>query len=708
MGNVKTALLAAFGMVAGGLAADRGEAAGMVWETYPGFFSPGHAGIVLGDFDGDGRIEAAVSGHAGMQVIATLAKPAAGGALSIESMTVLPGLTLAGRLQRGPGEGGEERLVGVATASGLPSSVVVFGGVPLRVLRTIPVPNITMVSAIADVDADGAPEIVGLQGYQWGAQYPVILDYATGAVKWTGVEAANDVAVAQLDGDAALELLVSTGSSSSSNPAPGRVLDGATRQVEWSWPAGFNRFLVGQFTADPGVRTFATWSQWGGRIQIFRSQPYSPIGEIDAGEVAAASVVRLNGVDHIAIGAGQWGNVSIVNPRTGATTFSVQNPEHGVSAIESGDLDGDGRMELVFGAGLTSTGKDTLRVMDIETQSIDFVSDDEVGPHTAVARGVLSGPGSDQVVFLTMESDSGYRGSNLYVLDALSGARLRSRVEVVDSWTRRVPHVAVAQLDNDPQAEIVVASAQVYTPLVAVIDGVTLQDQWRRQDFAGGSSNVEISAMQTVDVNGDGVDDVVVALNSGRVTVLDGRNGATIWQSVTIQGETAPALAAFRSAGRAYIAMARGRAIYLFDTVSGLVVAVSKRPQSVRTITRWGEGAACRLGALEGDTTFGIFSCSDLSRERELSVPAGSTFARPFDASATRFLVASDGVLYEVRSGRAPARLTPALGTSLGFGDKGIVTPSPDGRSANVIIGTSHMVTRRSVTTDDLFSHGFD
>jgi outer membrane protein assembly factor BamB len=415
----------------------------------------------------------------------------------------------------------------------------------------------------------------------------------------------------------------------------------------------------------------------------------------------------MNDLDHIAVGSGQWGEIKIYDPRNGDAVFSAANPEHGVSAIAGGNLDGDAGVELVYGAGLTSTGEDLLRIIDSASLQNEYFALDEVGPHSALARGDAAGGHSDQVAYVTRASRSEYAGSNLHVLDAGSGRALRSRDDVMRSWNQAAPFLAIAQLDDDAQGEIVLASAYLYTPAVAVFDGVTLEDEWRRQDFVNESAT--ISSLAMADVNADGVSDVMVALSTGRIHVLDGRNGASIWQSVTIQGDTPPVMSSFStSSGAVGVLLGRGNGIYVLDTSAGLVTSVKKTSASIAALHSWESGDNCEVGALDVQNVLSVYACADLSYKRQLQMPVETRFFRPFDTQATRFIAAAGHLLYEVRAGRLPALVSGVLGDQAGAGNQGEVIPDADGKSADVVIGSMHMVTRLRVESEDLFADGFE
>ena len=86
------------------------------------------------------------------------------------------------------------------------------------------------------------------------------------------------------------------------------------------------------------------------------------------------------GVLDILYGDDQWGNIYALDSQTGEEFWKIRNPEHGVTAIAVADFDGDGSIEIAWGAGWSSTGADYLYIVDVETQEEKWKSVDLDGP----------------------------------------------------------------------------------------------------------------------------------------------------------------------------------------------------------------------------------------------------------------------------------------------------------------------------------------
>ncbi|MCP4092553.1 MAG: hypothetical protein GY747_03805 [Planctomycetes bacterium] len=67
----------------------------------------------------------------------------------------------------------------------------------------------------------------------------------------------------------------------------------------------------------------------------------------------------------------------------------MDNPEHGTTSVTLADVDADGQLEIVWGAGHSSSGKDIMYVADAATLAIEWESLDLRGPFIGPVRGVM-------------------------------------------------------------------------------------------------------------------------------------------------------------------------------------------------------------------------------------------------------------------------------------------------------------------------------
>ncbi len=688
------------------------------WEHYFGLKFLAVGGIAVADLNLDGKPEAIIRdcgpsfeyGNCNSNVLALLNSDSTG-RLDVRSVAILPVVDMGNPIiWTRPGF--VDR-VAVAVNLGTPQAeVLILGGVPLQVLKVIPAPMVYKLIAIDDVDADGEAEIVAITGsVGWMSTYLTIFDYRTGDVEWTSQTEVRDVVVGQFDADPALELVVTATS--------GQVIDGATHAVEWSYAGGFgDRLLVGRFGATDKLGFAAANSS---RLQIFQSQPYSPVSEISFpyGASQTAAVVRVvpGGADQIAVAnAESVSSVVIYDPRSSTIVRRIGDVDSRMdtAAIGAGDLDGDGRIELVITANETfTTSAKRLSAVDLGTSASDYARTGVRGPFSPLARGDLEGSGNrGQIALLDQGTDPYRSGQTVSVLDVSTGAMLRSRT-IADHapWMQVIPLVATGQLDADVQQEIVIASQEAYSGFVMALDGRTLAQQWRvgsQTDTSALGSGMP-TGLGLIDVNGDGREDVVVGTADGRIVVLNGANGAVLWTSITLSGVRSGSLGVYRAAsGAPHAIVARGEALYLFDLASRLLVASTNTPEEVQAIRQWGSGASCRIAAMDRYAAVSLHRCDTLAQVGQRLLPPNTTFFWPMDSAGNRFLAGSAGYLYDVDANGDATIASKPLGMDLGIGNQAAVDVDASGR-ADVVIGSNYLVTRVQVAAPDkLFANGFD
>ncbi len=371
---------------------------------------------------------------------------------------------------------------------------------------------------IADVDSDGKQEIVLVN-----EKFSLVYDAVTYNLEWTAAGmGGTQVAIGNLDSDADLEIVV--------NGSTGHVLNAKTKAQEWGYSGGFGFNMdIGDVDGDKRAE-IAFCNNWYDLIVLDGDTKVIKWQKNDLDDLDAMSVADVDGDGKydIVIGNGQWGSVTGYRGTDGTKLWSIGNPEHGVSGIGVGDANNDGTNEILFGAGLSSSGKDVLIAGSWKDQSVQWVSEDLDGPFH-VAAGDLDLDGRGEIVMASYGSDSDYQGGILKVYDGNT-----HRIEwstTIDTNYLKINQVAVGQLDSDPALEILISSDQWGEPRLQVYDGINKNVEWTGSNLGGSPSGIKV-----MNIDGDSVDEIVVAIGDSHVQVLNGASSVIEWDSGSVDG----------------------------------------------------------------------------------------------------------------------------------------------------------------------------
>lgn len=491
----------------------------------------GSAGLHVADIDADGQVEivadsrASAPGYARRWLVAT--PDGAGYDVAWASPPLADGI--AGlQVAQADSDPALEVVVATVGSSG-PSEVRVYDGATRAVESTIVTAVRNLLGlAVADADADGALEAV-ISG-DFGLQ---VFDLATGHLEYASATyAGGDVAVGNADDDPAPEIVVAGLSGT------GWVLDGRTHAVQWVNPTGFGRLVrIADLDGNgrPEVVAAEAWQSIRVIDAVDRSVLRSITTSLDIGALRLLDV-EGDGPLEIVYGDGQWGAVHVVDGATGLEKWHVDNPEHGVTDVALGDPDHDGERELLWGAGHTSSGPDHLYVAETATHGVEWESPDLVGPFFGLSWGDVDLDGEVELLAASNRSDSGYGDGIWFVHDYTTRAIEYQSPTTGRDWMGlwRVRH---ANLDPDPQPEILVATSDLYDGVVLCYDGRTHSEQWR----AVMPSGLGVRSLAVADLDGDGDAEVVAGSHVQHtgapgtfVFVYDGSTGAEQWRSPSL------------------------------------------------------------------------------------------------------------------------------------------------------------------------------
>jgi hypothetical protein len=311
------------------------------------------------------------------------------------------------------------------------------------------------------------------------------------------------IAVGNVDTDDSSELVIADRSSI------GVVVDRNTAAVEWTQMTGFGVLVELADLDEDGMEEIVAAEGWSA-IRVFdadlRAEKMTVETSHDIGSLSLSDVTG-DGLPEIIYGDNQWGAVHVVSVETRQDLFSVANPEHGTTDVVVGDVGGDGTMEIIWGAGASSTGPDHLYVADTVARQIVWESLDLVGPLAAVDLADMDGDGTLEIVMCSSQSNSSYGDGVLHVIDGETHYLEYHSTDLPDVHTwGGVASVKVAELDGDADLEYLLSLGHLYNGVLQVYDARThaLEDQSMMYKNLTGT-------LEVGDLDGDGTPEIALA-----------------------------------------------------------------------------------------------------------------------------------------------------------------------------------------------------
>lgn len=501
-----------------------------------GTFNAAGAGrLALADVDGDGITDVVFSALQGNPLL-LVAGVDTNGAIGLKQDLVVPydgvDTPSASGFARvlAWSEDGAARIVTV----GQNGTVRIYGQWPMVEVRRFDTQAGILAAAIGDIDVDGNDELVvlnaaGIRIYTVGAG-TLIHEIATADN--------NDLALAQLDADPALEIIVGGLYS-------GAVLDGATFATDWQSPTAFGHRIAVMPPGASGAQVWATapFFEFTG-FDVYGAMPWGPVWRQVLSEPIssmAMAVDEVEGSDVILTG-GSASTVIAFDLATQTERFRISNGAP-ISALAATDIDGDGQTEIIFSAINHYSTAPALAVADIATGTTRWQFIPNGRRYTAAAVGDTDGDGREDVLVAGPDST---RPGSIAKLDFVTGTE--GWLSPADAGTLEDPFriitrtIALARRANDARPRIVLAGARNEFHVgdigrIVVLDpsdmSPTLQVGGTPADVFG-----PIRAATTYDWAQDGNDALLVAEgirnwspNWPRLRVLSASDGNPLWTS---------------------------------------------------------------------------------------------------------------------------------------------------------------------------------
>jgi hypothetical protein len=452
---------------------------------------------------------------------------------------------------------------------------------------------------ITDVDGDNVNDIILCSTFH-------IYVYSGGGVlKWDLANVGGyELVVGQMDTDNAQEIAVTDGS----------VIDCDTHTVQWKRPQEFGRHLAAADIDNDGMKELIVAEGWQfvWAYDVDRKLPkWSISTSQDIGAILVTDIDN-NGSLELLVGQGQWGAVIAFDPMTQQQKWAVENPEHGVTNIAVGNADGDGAMELLWGAGATSSGQDHLYVANWQTQQIEWQNTHLDGPFIGPEVGDLDGDGRNEMVAISSDSNSGYSSGRILVFDAIT-QKLRAISGPTMSglgWTG-IHDLKLRDVNRDGRLEILVAASFTYDGVIEIYsfdssNNFTLNWTNTTQPFGAPFYSVDAA-----DVDGDGEMEIVGGVGAAHsgvesisIYVYSYNTSNEKWRSLHMGqgGITALSLADIDGDGSIeMIGMTNEHDVYIFDGASKVLEDILVGPFTAMRVQNVGGQPTIVLGNGNGE-----------------------------------------------------------------------------------------------------------
>ena len=338
-----------------------------------------------------------------------------------------------------------------------------------------------------------------------------------------------------MDNDPAMEIAATKG----------KVVDAATHAVQWTRNGGFGVRVALAPLPGAGYQQLIAAESWqfvysyDVALQLPRWSINTPQ---DIGAIYVADVDN-DGIPEVIIGDNQWGTVHVHDLMTQGQKWAANNPEHGVTNIAVGDVDNDGVVDLLWGAGWTSSGSDYLYVGSTTgTHGIKWQNVDLGGPFLGPLIGDLDGDGQPEMVVCSYDSEASYDSGRILVFD-LATLNLRGMsAPIVNNrnWTG-VHDLKLRDLEGDGRMEIVVGADNLYDGVVEIYNfssSNTFTLKWTNISQPDGSP---FNFVDVADLDGNGTAEIIAGntvAHTGSpgvyVYIFDYPANTTPWHSVNL------------------------------------------------------------------------------------------------------------------------------------------------------------------------------
>lgn len=655
------------------------------------------SGLAIADVDADGRDDAVFLGLAGGPVL-FVAGRAPYGMLDIKSSQRVaddgaPVRTLAATVQ------GTPRILTLGS-NGI---VRLYGGWPLVEMATRTVEPDALAAEIGDADGDGHDDLVVLTADQI-LRYDLDSGALTGSLPTSGYAS---LALGHLDADPALEIVLG-------GAAPGRVLDGATFATDWSYVDSFGPHVVaGRFAPDPTTRWFGLDTVY----TLYRAEPWSPLWSATAHyPVTAAAAGDLDGSGHELLLFGSIHDARAVDPLTQQEVWLRSSIFNGVERIAAADLDGTGLNRVLY-SGSRGAEMPLLTLIGIDSPLPIWTHTTPTGRFKSVALGDVDGDGRIELV----TAAQGEHFGTLAIFDAENGReKWRNERTINESAPFFLAAHDIQLLPHEDSAgmSILFAGESRSRGRATVANGVTMQAEHLLPDDRDPMSVRRAVRSATLDYDGDGTRDYAFATEAledfpagAKIYVYSGTDSRLLWTSPVIGTSLANVHNLFavpQDDGDTELVVALNNGLRAFSAASGLLTWSLGAPLDGATwIAQGASGPEIVVFSATGDVT--VYDYATRTPQRSFTLPAPLRAIAAPKGDASLLIAASNGRLLQVDGISGAVGATTEVFDSMEQPMQPLATLTRSQTSWLIAAATDHQLVRFRLDLDDrVFQGGFD
>jgi len=393
-----------------------------------------------------------------------------------------------------------------------------------------------------DIDGNGAPELVCVtESLYWQNWQPVVLVIDAGDMSVrTALPAARygqSLALGNVDTDPQLEIVT----------AGGYVIDGQSLATQWyyagtpgSYDPGFGFDLETADLDGNGIAEIVASVESQAPVRAYsavtQSTLFSYLANEDVGSMTLGDLDG-DGKPEVIVGPGQGDVLTVYKLMTNGAQVAYRSPDyyHDVNEIVVGDFDNDGRNEALVGGGnwpntLVIVGGTTLAGLDVE-----WAPDDPVSLGGPFFGGDLMGNSLNPrwPVFGSVSTTSTTTISDAPRLIRMNPVNGDLEVSADIGWNANGVAVStVSDYDADGNEEVILSTADGYSGYLVGYDFFGDTPEWstppNQQQYG------YAIAVAAVDLLGNSRPEIVAMQRYGPIEVLDPNTHSVLWESAML------------------------------------------------------------------------------------------------------------------------------------------------------------------------------